>query len=70
MIVLIDGGGVDWLISMFVLNVEYFNIFDLFYKMLILFDSWVIEGIDWVVIYFCFVFQGVCVLVDYIFNGF
>lgn len=56
MIVLIDGGGVDWLISMFVLNVEHFNIFDLFYKMLILFDSWVIEGIDWVVTHFCFVF--------------
>lgn len=69
-VVLVNGGGVDWLYSVLVLQLEQFNIMDLFYKILILFDSWVIYVIDWIVLYFCLLFQGICVLIDYIFSVF
>src|SRR5699024_12665872 len=51
-------------------NVEHFNILDPFHKTLMPLDSWVTEGIDWVVTHFRPVFQGVRVPVDYILNGF
>ena len=44
-----DGGGADWLTSTPAPNVEHFNILDPFHKTLIPLDSWVTEGIDWVV---------------------
>ena len=65
-----DGGGADWLTSTPAPNVEHFNILDPFHKTLIPLDSWVTEGIDWVVTHFRPVFQGVRVPVDYILNGF
>ena len=64
-----DGGGADWLTSTPAPNVEHFNILDPFHKTLIPLDSWVTEGIDWVVTHFRPVFQGVRVPVDYILNG-
>ncbi len=54
-----DGGGADWLTSTPAPNVEHFNILDPFHKTLIPLDSWVTEGIDWVVTHFRPVFQGV-----------
>ncbi|WP_283691873.1 glycine betaine/L-proline ABC transporter permease ProW, partial [Shigella sonnei] len=65
-----DGGGADWLTSTPAPNVEHFNILDPFHKTLIPLDSWVTEGIDWVVTHFRPVFQGVRVPVDYILNSF
>ncbi len=65
-----DGGGADWLTSTPAPNVEHFNILDPFHKTLIPLDSWVTEGIDWVVTHFRPVFRGVRVPVDYILNGF
>lgn len=65
-----DGGGADWLTSTPAPNVEHFNILDPFHKTLIPLDSWVTEGIDWVVTHFRPVFEGVRVPVDYILNGF
>ena len=65
-----DGVGADWLTSTPAPNVEHFNILDPFHKTLIPLDSWVTEGIDWVVTHFRPVFQGVRVPVDYILNGF
>lgn len=47
-----DGGGADWLTSTPAPNVEHFNILDPFHKTLIPLDSWVTEGIDWVVTHF------------------
>ena len=43
---------------------------DPFHKTLIPLDSWVTEGIDWVVTHFRPVFQGIRIPVDYILNGF
>ncbi|HEM7937168.1 TPA: glycine betaine/L-proline ABC transporter permease ProW [Citrobacter koseri] len=63
-----DGGGADWLTS--APAPEHFNIMDPFHKTLIPLDSWVTEGIDWVVTHFRPVFQGIRVPVDYILNGF
>lgn len=54
-----DGGGADWLTSTPAPNVEHFNILDPFHKTLIPLDSWVTEGIDWVVTHFRPVF-GAC----------
>ena len=66
-----DGGGAaDWLNSAPAPAPEHFNIMDPFHKTLIPLDSWVTEGIDWVVTHFRPVFQGVRVPVDYILNGF
>ena len=65
-----DGGGADWLTSAPAPAPEHFNIMDPFHKTLIPLDSWVTEGIDWVVTHFRPVFQGIRVPVDYILNGF
>ncbi|MEW5190309.1 proline/betaine ABC transporter permease ProW, partial [Citrobacter freundii] len=65
-----DGGGADWLTSAPAPTPEHFNIMDPFHKTLIPLDSWVTEGIDWVVTHFRPVFQGIRVPVDYILNGF
>ena len=63
-------GGADWLTNTPPPAPEHFNIMDPFHKTLIPLDSWVTEGIDWVVTHFRPVFQGVRVPVDYILNGF
>lgn len=53
-----DGGGAaDWLNSAPAPAPEHFNIMDPFHKTLIPLDSWVTEGIDWVVTHFRPVFQ-------------
>ena len=44
-----DGGTADWLNSAPAPAPEHFNIMDPFHKTLIPLDSWVTEGIDWVV---------------------
>ncbi len=49
---------------------EHFSLLDPFHKTLIPLDSWVTEGIDWVVTHFRPLFQGIRVPVDYILNGF
>ncbi|MCE9993570.1 proline/betaine ABC transporter permease ProW, partial [Enterobacter asburiae] len=64
------GGSADWLNSAPAPAPEHFNIMDPFHKTLIPLDSWVTEGIDWVVTHFRPVFQGIRVPVDYILNGF
>ncbi|STV87111.1 L-proline glycine betaine ABC transport system permease protein ProW [Klebsiella michiganensis] len=43
---------------------------DPFHKTLIPLDSWVTHGIDWVVMHFRPVFQGIRVPVDYILSAF
>lgn len=66
-----DGGGAaNWLNSAPAPAPEHFNIMDPFHKTLIPLDSWVTEGIDWVVTHFRPVFQGIRIPVDYILNGF
>ena len=66
-----DGGGAaDWLNSAPATAPEHFNIMDPFHKTLIPLDSWVTEGIDWVVTHFRPVFQGIRISVDYILSGF
>ena len=52
-----NGGGADWLHSAPAPQPESFNIMDPFHKTLIPLDSWVTEGIDWVVTHFRPVFQ-------------
>ena len=53
-----DGGGAaDWLNSAPAPAPEHFNIMDPFHKTLIPLDSWVTEGIDWVVTHFRPVFR-------------
>ena len=65
-----DGGGADWLSSAPAPQPEHFNIMDPFHKTLIPLDSWVTHGIDWVVMHFRPVFQGIRVPVDYILSAF
>ena len=65
-----DGGSADWLTSAPAPAPEHFNIMDPFHKTLIPLDSWVTEGIDWMVSRFRPVFKGIRVPVDYILNGF
>ncbi|MBS0848791.1 glycine betaine/L-proline ABC transporter permease ProW [Citrobacter sp. JGM124] len=60
----------DWLTSTADTPVEHFNILDPFHKTLIPLDSWVTQGIDWVVTHFRPLFQGIRVPVDYILSGF
>ncbi|MBK0001717.1 glycine betaine/L-proline ABC transporter permease ProW [Erwinia sp. S38] len=63
-------GGSDWLNSAPAPQVEHFNILDPFHKTLIPLDSWVTNGIDWVVSHFRPLFQGIRLPVDYILSGF
>lgn len=65
-----DGGGANWLTSTPAPAPEHFNIMDPFHKTLIPLDSWVTQGIDWVVTHFRPLFQGIRVPVDYILNAF
>jgi glycine betaine/proline transport system permease protein len=60
----------DWLSSAPAPAPEHFNIMDPFHKTWIPLDSWVTEGIDWVVTHFRPVFQGIRVPVDYILSAF
>ncbi|UVC28474.1 glycine betaine/L-proline ABC transporter permease ProW [Pantoea sp. SOD02] len=60
----------DWLSSAPAPAPEHFNIMDPFHKTWIPLDSWVTEGIDWVVSHFRPVFQGIRVPVDYILSAF
>ncbi|MBP2167987.1 glycine betaine/proline transport system permease protein [Erwinia toletana] len=60
----------DWLSSAPAPQAEHFNILDPFHKTLIPLDSWVTEGIDWVVTHFRPLFQGIRVPVDYILSAF
>jgi glycine betaine/proline transport system permease protein len=65
-----DGGGADWLNSAPAPQPEHFNIMDPFHKTLIPLDSWVTHGIDWIVVHFRPLFQGIRVPVDYILSAF
>ncbi|MDE9537578.1 glycine betaine/L-proline ABC transporter permease ProW [Xenorhabdus bovienii] len=61
----------DWLdTSATEISSEHFNIMAPFQHKLIPFDSWVTHAIDWLVLYFRPIFQGVRVPVDFILNGF
>ena len=65
-----NGGGADWLSSAPAPQPEHFNILDPFHNTLIPLDSWVTHGIDWVVMHFRPLFQGIRVPVDYILSAF
>jgi glycine betaine/proline transport system permease protein len=65
-----QSGGADWLQSAPVPKEEHFNILDPFHKTLIPLDSWVTHGIDWIVVHFRPLFQGIRMPVDYILGGF
>ena len=65
-----DSGSADWLNSAPAPAPEHFNIMDPFHKTLIPLDSWVTQAIDWVVLHFRPLFQGIRVPVDYILSGF
>ncbi|AFJ46025.1 glycine betaine/L-proline ABC transporter permease ProW [Shimwellia blattae] len=63
-------GAADWLHNAPAPKAEHFDILDPFHKTLIPLDSWVTQGIDWVVIHFRPLFQGIRMPVDYILSGF
>lgn len=60
----------DWLNSAPTPQVEHFNILDPFHKTLIPLDSWVTTAIDWIVVHFRPLFQGIRLPVDYILSAF
>ncbi|CAK9884048.1 MAG: Glycine betaine/proline betaine transport system permease protein ProW [Candidatus Erwinia impunctatus] len=60
----------DWLSSAPAPQPEHFNWMDPFHNTLIPLDSWVTSGIDWVVMHFRPLFQGIRVPVDYILSAF
>ncbi|AIA72291.1 glycine betaine/L-proline transport system permease protein [Pectobacterium atrosepticum SCRI1043] len=62
--------GSDWLNSAAPATPEHFNLLDPFKDTLIPLDSWVTHGIDWVVLHFRPIFQGIRVPVDFILGGF
>ncbi|MFJ5401241.1 glycine betaine/L-proline ABC transporter permease ProW [Pectobacterium sp. CHL-2024] len=62
--------GSDWLNNAPTATPEHFNLLDPFKDTLIPLDSWVTHGIDWIVLHFRPVFQGVRVPVDFILSGF
>lgn len=62
-------GGADWLNSA-PAQPEHFNLLDPFHKAWVPFDSWVTQGIDWLVLHFRPLFQGIRVPVDFILSGF
>ncbi|MDR3433132.1 MAG: glycine betaine/L-proline ABC transporter permease ProW [Rouxiella aceris] len=49
---------------------QHFNILDPFHNTLIPLDRWVTEGIDWLVMHFRPLFQGIRVPVDFVLSGF
>ncbi|MNG66430.1 Glycine betaine/L-proline transport system permease protein ProW [compost metagenome] len=61
--------GADWLNSA-PAQPEHFNLLDPFHKAWVPFDSWVTQGIDWLVLHFRPLFQGIRVPVDFILGGF
>ena len=65
-----NGGGADWLHSAPAPQPESFNIMDPFHKTLIPLDSWVTHAIDWIVLHFRPLFQGIRVPIDYILSAF
>lgn len=62
--------GSDWLNNAAPATPEHFNLLDPFKDTLIPLDNWVTQGIDWLVLHFRPVFQGVRVPVDFILGGF
>ncbi|WCG82310.1 glycine betaine/L-proline ABC transporter permease ProW [Pectobacterium sp. A5351] len=62
--------GSDWLNNAAPATPEHFNLLDPFKDTLIPLDNWVTHGIDWLVLHFRPVFQGVRVPVDFILGGF
>lgn len=65
-----DAAGSDWLNSAPAAQPEHFSVMDPFHHTLIPLDSWVTQGIDWVVNHFRPLFQGIRVPVDYILSAF
>ncbi len=63
------GQGADWLSSA-PAQPEHFSLLDPFHKAWVPFDSWVTQGIDWLVLHFRPLFQGIRVPVDMILSGF
>ncbi|TQI81862.1 glycine betaine/proline transport system permease protein [Serratia fonticola] len=59
----------DWLNSTPV-EPEHFSLLDPFHKAWVPFDSWVTHAIDWLVLHFRPLFQGIRVPVDFILSGF
>lgn len=62
--------GADWLNSAPTTAPEHFSLLDPFAQTWIPFDSWVTHSIDWVVLHFRPLFQGIRVPVDMILSGF
>ncbi|WP_074012144.1 glycine betaine/L-proline ABC transporter permease ProW [Candidatus Sodalis sp. SoCistrobi] len=60
----------DWLNSGPADAPAHFSLLDPFHQTLIPLDRWVTEGIDWVVLHFRPLFQGIRVPVDFILSGF
>lgn len=65
-----SGAGADWLSSAPAPAQDHFSLLDPFKDTLIPLDRWVTDGIDWLVLNFRPVFQGIRVPVDFILNGF
>lgn len=62
--------GADWLNSTPTPTQEHFNLMDPFRHTLVPLDRWVTEGIDWLVLHFRPLFQGIRVPVDMILTSF
>lgn len=60
----------DWLNSAPAAVPEHFSLMDPFHNTWVPLDSWVTHGIDWVVLHFRPLFQGIRVPVDFILSGF
>ncbi|EKN5091055.1 proline/glycine betaine ABC transporter permease ProW [Yersinia enterocolitica] len=60
----------DWLNSAPAAAPEHFSLMDPFHSTWVPLDSWVTHGIDWVVLHFRPLFQGIRVPVDFILSGF
>ncbi|MFW5399168.1 glycine betaine/L-proline ABC transporter permease ProW [Yersinia sp. 1252 StPb PI] len=60
----------DWLNSTPAAAPEHFSLMDPFHNTWVPLDSWVTHGIDWVVLNFRPLFQGIRVPVDFILSGF
>ncbi|EEQ06251.1 Glycine betaine/L-proline transport system permease protein proW [Yersinia bercovieri ATCC 43970] len=60
----------DWLNSAPAAAPEHFSLMDPFHTTWLPLDSWVTHGIDWVVLHFRPLFQGIRVPVDFILSGF
>jgi glycine betaine/proline transport system permease protein len=60
----------NWLDGSAPVQPEHFNLMDPFQKAWIPFDHWVTQAIDWLVLHFRPLFQGIRVPVDFILSGF